>query len=107
MSFFKRKSFFFLLDLFRFPFSRLESDYQTSVRLSFPNFTDYIHYLDKDGRAFNDFKVFDEGNKFSSTFFQYHEYHFDQLKELMYYNVISHIEVSRAFNDFKVFIVYN
>ena len=45
-------------------------------------------------RPFNNFEVFGEKSHYSTFRFHYENYHFDQLRELMYYNVSSHIEAS-------------
>nr|XP_026689444.1 cytosolic phospholipase A2-like [Ciona intestinalis] len=45
-----------------------------------------------DDKPFNDFPVFDEGNSYKTHYFSYTDYHFDQLRELMYHNVMSNIE---------------
>ena len=48
-----------------------------------------------DSRPFNEFEMYDEGTNFGTFHLEYHKYNFDQLKELMYFNVTSHIEVSK------------
>jgi len=45
------------------------------------------------GRSFNDFPVYDPGNRYSTFKFVYTEEEFDRLRDLMYYNVTSHIDV--------------
>ncbi|CAK8685039.1 unnamed protein product [Clavelina lepadiformis] len=45
-----------------------------------------------ENKKFNDFPVHDKGTNYGTLNFQYENYHFDQLRELMYYNVSSHIE---------------
>ena len=44
-------------------------------------------------KKFNDFTVFGKDTTYDTFSFQYEKYHFDQLKELMYHNVSTHIEV--------------
>jgi len=45
------------------------------------------------GLSFNDFPVFGKGNKYDTTKFCYTTEEFDRLRDLMYYNVISHRQV--------------
>ena len=49
-------------------------------------------------KPFNDFTVYGKDTNYSTFAFQYSHYHFDQLRELMYYNVTQHIDVSNFVN---------
>jgi len=49
------------------------------------------------GSSFNDFPVFDPGNAYSTFKFHYSSEEFDRLRDLMYYNVSSHIQVENGY----------
>ena len=51
-------------------------------------------FIGGEHRAFNDFSVFGENSEYGTFRFKYDDYRFDQLRELMYHNVSSHIEVN-------------
>ncbi|CAK8695640.1 unnamed protein product [Clavelina lepadiformis] len=49
-----------------------------------------------EGKKFNDFPVHSEGSNYSTFNLNYNRYNFDQLRELMYYNVSSHVNEIRS-----------
>ncbi|CAK8682180.1 unnamed protein product [Clavelina lepadiformis] len=67
----------------------------TLCNKTFKNLKDYTprsKERPKDGSKFNDFPVLNEGSAYSTFTFQYDKLDFDRLRELMYFNVTSHIE---------------
>uniref|UniRef100_H2Z901 PLA2c domain-containing protein n=1 Tax=Ciona savignyi TaxID=51511 RepID=H2Z901_CIOSA len=49
-----------------------------------------------DDKAFTDFSVFGSGTSYGTLNFSYTDYQFDQLRELMHFNVTSNIEVVKT-----------
>ncbi|XP_076809591.1 cytosolic phospholipase A2-like [Clavelina lepadiformis] len=75
----------------------------TLCNKTFKNLKDYTprsKERPKDDKKFNDFPVFVDGSPYSTFNFQYSGLEFDRLRELMYYNVTSHIdEIKVALED--------
>ncbi|XP_076809592.1 cytosolic phospholipase A2-like [Clavelina lepadiformis] len=71
----------------------------TLCNKTFKNLKDYTprsKERPKDDGKFNDFPVFVDGSPYSTFNFQYSGLEFDRLRELMYYNVTSHIDEIKA-----------